>query len=324
MISIIVPIWNSGAFLDDCLTSIASQTEKNWECLLIDDGSDDNSHQVCCHWCKHDERFLYFRQAHLGVSAARNKGIIESSGVFIVFVDSDDSVSPTYLEHMLSSSPAELVVGGYIKYYFDDKKTNVRIRPNSTLSFKIQPPYTTAFADLNDKFLLYGPYAKLFVADIIKRNHILFPENRSLGEDLEFNYQYLNHIDTISCITDCDYYYYIRQDHESLTSYRRANQYYSDLEQWRIIKTFCDSRGVFENDMKRVLAKRLWEIIYDSLFCKLPSKEGDITYFKAVLNIPEISLLAEYNNIFPCSRWIKSLILHRASFFFYLYDRLAR
>ena len=324
MISIIVPIWNSGAFLDDCLTSIASQTEKNWECLLIDDGSDDNSRQICCHWCKLDERFLYFRQAHLGVSAARNKGIIESSGDYIVFVDSDDSVSPTYLEHLLSSSPAELVVGGYIKYYSDDKKNNVRFCPNSTLSFKIQTPYTAAFADLNDKFLLYGPCAKLFISDIVKRNHILFPENRTLGEDLEFNYQYLNHIDTISCITDCDYYYHIRQDRESLTTHRRTYQYYSDLEQWRIIKTFCDNRGVFEDDMKRVLAKRLWEIIYDSLLFKHPTKEINATYYKAVLSTPEITLLADYKNIYPCSCWIKALIINRVSIYFYLYGRFAR
>lgn len=324
MISIIVPIWNSGAFLDECLSSIASQTEKDWECLLIDDGSDDNSPQICQQWCQFDIRFKFFQQVHLGVSTARNRGINESSGDYLVFVDSDDTVTPTYLEHFLSTSPADLVIGGCIKCYSDNDKNNVRFSPKSRLSFKIQSPYTAAFADLNDKFLLYGPCAKLFLSDIVKNNHIYFPKNRSLGEDLEFNYRYLNHIETISCITDCDYYYHIRQDRKSLTTGRRPDQYYSDMEQWRMVKSFCENRGLFEDEMKGVLAKRLWEIIYDSLFFKHPTKENNATYFMTVLNTPEINLLSEYKNIYPCSRWIKALILKRSALFFFLYDRLTR
>lgn len=324
MISIIVPIWNSSPFLDDCLSSIASQTEKNWECLLIDDGSVDNSPHICKQWCKNDGRFVFFQQDHLGVSAARNRGIRESSGDYLVFVDSDDSVTPKYLEHLLSSPPAELVIGGHFKCYPGTDKSDARFGPNSRCSLRIKSPDVTVFADLNEKFLLYGPCAKLYLSKLIKSNQILFPENRSLGEDLEFNYQYLNYVETISCITACDYFYHLRQDRESLTTGRQPNQYYSDIDQWRMIKSFCEDHGLFKNEMKELLARRLWEIVYDSLLFKHPSKDIGLAYFRAVLSAPEIALLAEYKDIYPCSRWIKAFILNRFAFFFYIYDWFSR
>ena len=324
MISIIIPIWNSEAFLHECLASIAAQTEKEWECLLIDDGSDDTSPQICRHWCEVDGRFKFYRQVHLGVSAARNKGIRESSGEYLTFVDSDDTIAPSYLEHLISSSPSELIVGGYYKCFPGTDKKSIRFSPNSRLSFKIESPYVASFADLNEKFLLYGPWAKLYLSNLIKNNQILFPENRSLGEDLEFNYQYLSLIETISCITDCDYYYHIWNDRMSLTTGRRPGQYYSDMDQWRIIKSYCEKRDIFKDEMRELLAKRLWEIIHDSLLFKKPSKNLGLAYFKDVLRTPEITLLSEYKNVYSCSPRIKNLILKRSAFLFYLYDRFAR
>lgn len=323
MISVIIPIWNSGAVLDECLSSLVSQTEKDWECLLIDDGSEDNSFQICSHWSEFDRRFKVFQQGHLGVSAARNRGIQESAGDYLVFVDSDDTLAPTCLENLISSLPADLVVGGYCRCFPDSNEEDAYYLPVSRLSFKIIPKHEAAFADLNDKFLLYSPWAKLFKANIIKHNRIQFPENRSLGEDLEFIYHYLNFVDSLSCITDCVYYYHIRKNNKSLSSARHPDQFYSDLEQWRIIKSFSEKQGVIQKEMKTVLAKRLWEIVYDSLLSPGPSMRYGVSYFRDILNIPEITYLSKYNSVYPCSCWIKALIIHRVALFFYLYDRFS-
>ena len=324
MISVIIPIWNSGTVLDECLSSLVSQTEKDWECLLIDDGSEDNSFQICSHWSEFDRRFKVFQQDHLGVSAARNRGIQESAGDYLVFVDSDDTMAPTCLENLISPLPADLVIGGYCRCFPDSNEEDAHFLPVSRVTFKITPKHEAVFADLNDKFLLYSSWAKLFNANIIKHNRIQFPENRSLGEDLEFNYQYLNFVDSLSCITDCIYFYHIRKNNESLSSKRRPGQFYSDLEQWRIIKSFSETHGVIQKEMAIVLAKRLWEIVYDSLLLHCPSMRYGFSYFRDVLSIPEISYLTKYKSVYPGPRWIKALMIHRVALFFYIYDRFSQ
>lgn len=324
MISIIIPVWNSASFLDDCLATIAAQTVSDWECLLVDDGSEDDSYRVCCRWSERDGRFKPFRQNHLGVSAARNRGIKEAVGSYLVFIDSDDTVAPTYLESLLQAAPAELVVGGYVRCYPDENKENTFWVPSSRLSFKISPQNAAIFAELNDKFLLYGPCSKLYDAGIIKHYSVSFPENRSLGEDLEFNYLYLRHIDSISCIPVCDYYY-MKRKAVSLSSERRQEHFYSDLEQWRIIKAFCEERGLLGKEMEDLLARRLWEIVYDSLLPKGASKEEpEWAYYKSILKIPELRYLNNHKDAYPCSDWLKTLILRRSALFFFLKNRLSR
>ena len=320
MISIIVPFWNSSPFINDCLASIARQTEMDWECILVDDGSEDDGMQTCLRWNNLDSRFKVFRQNHLGVSAARNRGLKESSGDYIVFVDSDDSVSPKYLENLLAATPADLVVGGHIRYLQGRKENPVYFCPVSETSFTIDRKNSSLFADLNKKFLLYGPCAKLYRADIIKDNHLNFPLNRALGEDLEFNYSYLRHINTITSITVCDYWYNFGANNYSISSQRLPNQFDSDIEQWRIIRAFCRERDLLEDGMNTLLFRRLWEILYDSLFLDSHTETIHLDYFKRILIIPEIHELKWYQSIYPCSRWIKLLILSRFSLFFFLND----
>lgn len=90
LISVIVPIYNVENYLRMCLDSIQNQTYKNFECLLINDGSPDNSAEICREYVAKDSRFRYFEKENGGVSSARNLGIERSEGVYITFVDSDD------------------------------------------------------------------------------------------------------------------------------------------------------------------------------------------------------------------------------------------
>lgn len=89
-ISVIVPVYNTEAYLGDCLESIARQTYQNLEVLIIDDGSTDGSPSICQEFSQSDERFRYIRQTNAGQSAARNRGMREASGKYLAFIDSDD------------------------------------------------------------------------------------------------------------------------------------------------------------------------------------------------------------------------------------------
>lgn len=100
-ISIIVPVYNTSDYLADCLDSIAAQTFKDFEVLMVNDGSTDNSATICDKYQIIDNRFRLIQQSNSGISAARNKGIDEAKGEYIAFIDSDDIVRNNYLSELI-------------------------------------------------------------------------------------------------------------------------------------------------------------------------------------------------------------------------------
>lgn len=98
LVSVIVPCFNQGCFLSEALDSIISQTYTNWECIVINDGSTDNTESVGKKYCLNDSRIKYIYQRNQGVIAARNNAIKESSGEIILPLDADDKVAPVYME----------------------------------------------------------------------------------------------------------------------------------------------------------------------------------------------------------------------------------
>ena len=99
-ISVIVPVYQTAQFLDECLSSIARSTLNDIEVLIIDDGSDDGSAAICDRKAAEDLRFQCFHREHAGISNSRNFGLEHASGQYIAWVDSDDSISEDYLERL--------------------------------------------------------------------------------------------------------------------------------------------------------------------------------------------------------------------------------
>ena len=98
--SIIVPVYNVAQYLRECLDSIVAQGYRNWECICVDDGSTDDSGAILDEYAARDDRFVVVHQANAGVSAARNRGMDEASGDYILFVDGDDACVPWMLERI--------------------------------------------------------------------------------------------------------------------------------------------------------------------------------------------------------------------------------
>lgn len=103
LLSIIVPIYNLENYLEDCLTSLCSQTYNHFEVILVDDGSTDSSIQICENFCKKDSRFRLIQQDNAGVGRARNTGLAHINGQFYTFVDGDDFIASNYLESLVSA-----------------------------------------------------------------------------------------------------------------------------------------------------------------------------------------------------------------------------
>lgn len=116
LISIIMPSYNQGPYLTEALESILAQTYTNWECIIVDDGSQDNTPEVSKSYCAKDPRIQYIYQENNGVSAARNNGVAHSKGEFILPLDGDDKIAPEFLELTLK----EIVKDRNIRVVYTD------------------------------------------------------------------------------------------------------------------------------------------------------------------------------------------------------------
>lgn len=128
-LSIIVPVYNAEHYLSSCLESIARQTLRDFECILVDDGSPDSSGAICDEWAARDSRFRVIHKQNAGTAAARNTGLETARGEWAAFIDNDDTIEPTMYEELLAAADradAELVACGYVLDFGDPKK-NVRV-----------------------------------------------------------------------------------------------------------------------------------------------------------------------------------------------------
>ena len=103
LISVVIPAYNAEQFLDETLESVLSQTYENWECIIVNDGSTDNTEEIAKKWCEKDARFRYFYKENSGVSDTRNLGIKEARGEYIAFLDADDLYMPNFLDVCLEN-----------------------------------------------------------------------------------------------------------------------------------------------------------------------------------------------------------------------------
>lgn len=209
MISVIIPVYNSADTLYRCLKSIQDQTYHNFEVLIINDGSQDDSVNICESFVKEDNRFNLFSFSNHGVSWARNKGISIAQGKYLIFVDSDDSIENNMFQKLVNNATrADLVICGI---------NAINIKKEISESFLYASGYYTKkeYLKIVQKYKLNpfigGPYAKLFNKDILLRNSISFNEKHSFAEDFTFNIDVLNNVSSVYVVDETLYNYYFNQ-----------------------------------------------------------------------------------------------------------------
>ncbi len=206
LISIVVPAYNCEKYITKCLDSILEQTYKNWECIIIDDGSTDTSGKICDNFSEQDKRFRVIHKSNGGVSSARNKGIDVALGKYITFIDSDDFIAPDYItdlaKHCHSNEYKSIVVSGLITKTPTRQYVSFQYSDDSTCNM---PPSELIIN--YDLFRDGGPTNKLFNLKVIKDNGLRFSNKLSYHEDHIFVYSYYLHIEHIILSNYCGYYY---------------------------------------------------------------------------------------------------------------------
>lgn len=211
LISVIVPVYKAEAYICQCVDSILSQTLKEFELILVDDGSPDNSGHICDLYMHKDSRIKVIHKQNGGVSSARNSGIEIAAGKWLCFVDSDDVLLPSYLEDFeLNKEESEIYLQGYVKKRGDYLVERHNFEGCSSSDFFS----IISYAENNS--LINSPCFKLFSVSVVKRNNILFDTNTSYGEDHLFTLAYINNISTAH-FSKGEGYIYRMNDTDSLT-----------------------------------------------------------------------------------------------------------
>jgi len=134
LVSVIITSYNQGRYLNDSIGSLLNQSYKDWECIIINDGSEDDTEKIALEYCGKDSRFSYQFQTNQGVTAARNLGIFKAQGDFIQFLDADDYLHSGKFSHQISvliKHPQIDLVFGSSRYFFDDEpKVFYPLHPN--------------------------------------------------------------------------------------------------------------------------------------------------------------------------------------------------
>lgn len=218
--SVIIPVYNAEKTLRRCLDSLLSQQYDGAEYLLVNDGSRDGSGSICSEFARQNDRVRYFEQENCGVSSARNTGLDHASGEYVLFVDSDDYVTPAFFSEIdaeLERYDYDLIQ--FSNYFVKDQVRTARIRTpfRATTRRELFPMLMETLWKKKSN----QPWAKVYRRALIEAHHIRFPLDMEVGEDRAFYIHYSYYMSSL-CISEVPLYCVSVDNADSLSrKYRR-------------------------------------------------------------------------------------------------------
>lgn len=262
-ISIIIPAYNCEKFIERCIYSLINQKLKNYEIIIVNDGSSDNTEKICKKIIEKniEKKIILYNKKNNGVASSRNFGIQKAKGKWITFVDSDDFVSDNYLEELyLQKDNAEFIIANHINYYSSERqeKSNFKIPNENIIPKCIINLFDENFAIKEENIELKSirtVWGKLYNLEIIKKNKINFPSGIRLFEDGIFNLQYLLSINKVKFVKK-ELYYYV-QNINSETKKYQDNLISEDLNKIKIIKS------IFSKNNEKLINIKNIDLVYE-------------------------------------------------------------
>lgn len=225
-ISIIVPVYNVEKYLKRCVNSLINQTYKNIEIILVNDGSYDNSLEICEEFTQKDTRVIVLNQDNQGQSVARNKAIKAASGKYFCFVDSDDYVAPNYIEvlyKLLLENNADISLCRFSEFYGEGVDVSKLNKAKPCIQYLSNKEMLTNMYNPNQDVYIFV-WGKLFRRELF--DDIFFPPGR-ICEDVAVLYKLFDRANK-GVITDEVLYYYYRNN-EGSTTYVLKHKFYEDI-----------------------------------------------------------------------------------------------
>lgn len=292
-LSIIIPVYNSDKYLEECLNSVLGLIEDDMEVLLINDGSTDNSKIICEKYKKKSKNIKYFENINMGCSATRNFGLEKSKGKYITFLDSDDyylkNLKFSKLLKIMKEEELDIIVYGYEKKqneklidYIPNKMKNKEELYNSTLFFNI-------------------PWNKIYKKTILK--NVKFPLETHMGEDLAFNFIALHYAKKIKILSKK---YYCYRDNITSVSYN-SNKFLDIFEAFEYILNYFSNDNLKNDEQKKLK--------------KLYVNNAIIEPYRGLIKMKEHNVKIDYNKILEQKKLKQEKLKYYFKSNFYIYEK---
>lgn len=286
-VSIILPVYNVERYLPTCLDSVTSQTYKNIEIICVDDSSPDNSTQIIKNYMAKDSRIKLITQKNTGLSGARNTGLKEADGEYVMFLDSDDWIDPKTCETAvdeIKKENADLVMWSYVKEFPESKCEKQVFKSDrivfdgekmiNTLHRRIAGLRNEELSDPSDADSAVTAWGKLYKTELLKQNGCEFTDTKLIGtEDALFNLEAFCHIKKAVFINKF-FNHYRKDNSSSLTK-----SYKPDLfDQWqrlydKMSKIICENNLPFEDALNNRIALSIIGLGLNELIAKKSASE---------------------------------------------------
>lgn len=322
--SIIVPVYNSEKYLSQCIESVLSQSYSNFELILVDDSSTDSSFEICQLFANKDARINVIHKENGGTSSARNVGLNNAKGDYILFMDNDDywnnSNALSLIANHLEESKADVLIFDYISYY-QNKDKFVYNRRKCNRKHLLSLSVDDALKEIIKNNLLHVTvWTKVVKASIIKENNIYFPEGMR-NEDTDWIGNLLHYINSVDYCENL-FYVYRKGTGSAQTDTPPTFEIITDLS--KIIKKHIFNSSELSHTRQDILFNYLAYpyAVWMAQICSVNSLEAkeqfqamkEYTYlFKYDLN-PYVNIVAKVYRIFRYKITAKIL-------YFYLYHR---
>ena len=312
-VSIIMPVYKVEEYVAKAIESIQAQTLKEWEFLIVDDGTPDKSGEICDAYAAKDDRIHVIHKENGGAPSARNMAIEMAKGEYFYFLDSDDWAEPTMLEDMYNLAKrdqAQLVVAGfYIDTFCGDDGyiTDNYVVEDAVYSNKEE--FRKNAYKLFDKNLLYTPWNKLFEAKYVMENNLRFPT--TFWDDFPFNVSVVRNVERVT-VTSKQYYHFLRARTESETAAYRPGMYEKREEEHGWMLNLYKEWRVKDADSREMIARRYVERFIGCVEnitnpkCELSEKEK-LQEIKNMLQNPRVEKMLKYAK--PRSIYMKIMLL---------------
>lgn len=309
-ISVIIPVYNVEKYINECIDSVLCQTYTDYELILVDDGSTDKSYDICNTYAKLSNKIRIFKKRNEGVSSARNFGLKYAIGNYITFIDSDDFVSPDYLENLHKGIEYDIdyVFSGLIYYECGIIKSK-DLLDNRYWDLTKEKDFVNFLQQSHQT----SPCAKLYSKKIIDKFNLHFNTSLSYAEDKDFNLSFFDKISKARSLSFSGYYY--RKDvTDSLSKQYHAGRFEYQCIHWELKRRMCEDRAFIGVDTNKFLVNDLYNIyndeivnisshissLYDgSILCKKEMQNVDVEYLKNSFKVIEAPF------------WQKKLILNK-------------
>ncbi len=225
LISVIVPVYNIDKFLNRCIQTIAGQTYKNLEIILVDDGSDDESPRICDEWKEKDNRIKVIHKTNEGPADARNVGIKNAKANYLTFVDADDYIESDLIESLykaLIENNAQISLGGYM---YEDYSGKNKLRANERYIADSEEAIKRLIRNDDIYIAVWG---KLYTKEIF--DGIEFPSGK-INEDLAITYKLFDKADRIVHLDEAKYNYVQRNGSIMHTKFKLEQTSVADFKE---------------------------------------------------------------------------------------------